>query len=709
MIQLRILGTPNLRRTASEGANRVHLQPKRLALLAYLALAPTGSCRRDTLLALFWPDLDEAHARNALSQSVHWLRRTMDKAVIISQGAEELRLSQEILWCDVLAFQQALQNDTLTKALEVYRGPLLDGLHVSAAPAFEYWLEIERERLHHQATEATASLSEREEVVGNPTGAVHWLRRLLELAPDNEVALKRLMNLLDGLGDRTGALRAYQTFTRRLAQDLDLTPAKETQAFAARLQVPTASVLPPGEKTQPSVAVLPFDNLSADPEQAYFCDGMTEEIINVLAQNRGLRVAARTTVFAFKNQSLDFRDLAQKLGVDFVIEGSVRRAGGRLRITVQLINATDGYHLWSARYDRAMHDIFAIQDEIAQSVAETLHVALLQAPEQRALPPTQDMEAHTLYLKGLFLRRRRTPEDIKKACASFQQAIARDPNYAQAYAALAFTYALGGWFLYDVFAPHHAYPLARDAAEKALALNNRLSEAHLALAYTYLAFEWDGPGAEDAFKQALALDPDNLDTIGNYASYLVLREQSEEALALTKRGEVLDPFWIMPRVARGIWLLAARRYEEAIDLFLQTHEMEPRLYIAPLFLGDAYLFTDRLNEAHEAYQCVRNLIGRRPIILGRLGALYAKQHQPDEAHKVIAELHVLAEKQHVLSSIVAGIYLALEEQDQAFRWLMHAFNERDTALVLLHLWPAYDPVRADPRFQALLDNVGLSA
>ncbi|MFQ5570573.1 MAG: BTAD domain-containing putative transcriptional regulator [Rhodothermales bacterium] len=489
MIELRILGSPNLRRTAGEGAGAVHLQPKRLALLAYLALAsPAGFCRRDKLLALFWPELNEEHARNALSQVVYQLRRALDNEAVISRGTEELRVSSKTCWCDAVAFENALEDDHLTEALDLYRGPLLDGLHVSEAPEFEHWLEIERERHCRRAGEAAAALSERD-----------------------EAALRRLMTVLDSLGDRAGALHAYEAFARHLAQELDLSPSTETRKLTARLRTPTDALSVLDEGALPSVAVLPFANLSADPEQAYFCDGMTEEIINALAQIRGLRVAARTSVFAIQDQPFDVRTLAQKLGVDAVIEGSVRRVGKQLRITAQLIEAADGYHLWSVRYDRPLHDVFAIQDEIAQSVADAMRVELLQVPDRRQAPsPTEDMEAHALYLKGLFHRRKRTPENLKKACVCFQRAVERDPHYAQAHAALAFAYALGGWFLYDVFAPRHAYPLAREAAEKALSLNDRLAEAHLAIAYTCKAFEWDGPGAEQAFKQALTLDPTSI-------------------------------------------------------------------------------------------------------------------------------------------------------------------------------------------------------
>ena len=704
MIELRILGPPNLRRTTTEGDGPMHLQPKRLALLAYLALASAdGYCRRDHLLPLFWPDLDEAHARNALSQAVYRLRRVLGREAVANRGAEELRVTPERVWCDALAFEHALADDRPDDALALYRGPLLDGLYVSDAPAFERWRESERERLRLRAGTAAGALAEREEAAGNPAGAVRWLRQVLDLAPDDESALRRLMRLLDRLGDRPGALRAYDAFTKRLSDDLDLSPTPATRSLAERLRT-----APEAPSAPPSIAVLPFANLSADPEQAFFCDGMTEELINVLAQIPGLRVAARSSVFAFRDRPVDIRALAAQLHVDAVIEGSVRRAGDRVRVTAQLIAADSGYHLWSERYDRPLEDVFAVQDDIAHAIAETLRIELLPSSAKPPPAPTDDMEAHTLYLHGLYHRRKRTPEDIEKACAFFRQAAERDPEYARAHAALALTYALGGWFLFDVFAPRFAYPRAQAAAERALALDDRAVEAHLATALVRMAFDWDGPGAERAFERTLALDPDNVDTLGNYSGLLVLRGRHDEAITLTRRAQALDPFWIMPHTAPGIWLFSARRYEEAIAQLRQAHEMEPHFYVPLLFLGDAYRFTDRPDAARDAYRRVLDLVGRRPIVLGRLGALDAAQGRREAALETVEELREQAESRHVPPFLIAEIHVALGEHERALHWLNKALDARDPTLTLLGTWPAFDPLRSDPRFQEILAQIRIT-
>lgn len=706
MIELRILGPLAVRRTASDGAKTVSVQPKPLALLAYLALVkPAAFCRRDTLLAMFWPELDEEHARNALSQALYRLRAALGSQAILSRGREELRTSATTLWCDVVAFEHALKNGDFADALDLYKGPFLEGIHVNDAPAFEHWLETERERLRRHACEAAAQLVDREEAAGNFAGTAQWLRRLLELAPEDEAVLRRLMGVLELLGDRTGALRIYESFARRLAHELDLSPSPETKALSARLRT-GEDMSTSSEVTLPSLAVLPFVNLSADPDQAYFCDGMTEEITNVLAQIPGLRLSARTSVFAFRNQPIDIPTLALKLGVHAVLAGSVRRAGQRLRITAQLISAADGCHLWSERYDRPLADVFDIQDEIARSIANTLSKEFLESacgPPK----PTEFLEAHTLYLKGLFHRRKRTPDDLKKACTYFKHAAELDPGYAEAHAALAYTYALGSWFIYDVFAPRRAYPLVQAAVTKALKLNDRLVEAHVALGFSRWLFEWDWESSEEAFQRALRLDPNDPDALSQYSSYLVLRNRIYEALELIVRLERMDPFWIGPKVYKGVWQFLARRYDVAIDWLRQAQELEPRFFVAPLFLGDVYRFSGRLNEADAAYRRALELMGRQPLIFGRLGALRATQGRAEGAMKWLAELRSLSETQYVRSTIMADIYLPLGDRDAALMWLERACEERDTTLSLLRVHPAYDPVRSNPRFQAVLETVGL--
>lgn len=704
MLELRVLGTPHLRRSGDPAT--IRLQPKRLALLAYLALESAARpCRRDALVALFWPELDGPHARNALSQALHGIRRGLEARVVRGGGAEEVWVPPDELWCDVSAFERALGEGRFTEAIELYAGPLLEGLHVAGASGFEDWLTRWRGRLRGRAAEALGVLIERNERAGNYAAAAERLRRLAELSPGDESVVRRWMRALARAGDRPGALRVYDRFAKELATELDLSPAPETERLAERLRAPVDE---PGGEGVPSIAVLPFADLGPHHEQEYFCHGLTEEVIAAVAREPGMRVTARTSVFVEGVADRDVRELASWLGVDAVVAGSVRRSGATLRVTAQLIDGETGYHLWSERYDRPVGDALDIQDEIAAAVAVTLRQRLAVTLRSRGPSSrTRDAEAHDLYLRGLYHRRKRTRDALATACECLRECVARDPDYADGHAALAFTHALAGWWLFDVFPPSHAYPIARSAAVRALALDERLPEAHLALAYVRQAFDWDGPGAEVAFARALALDPDNQDILGNYAGHLVLRGRFDEAIAVTREAERLDPGWIMPPTALGLWMLAARRYDEAEAELKRAIGLEPRFFMPAMFLGDCCRFTGRPAEAAVQYDRAVELVGREPILLGRLASASADRGDLRQARRLVDELEALAPTRHVLPSIIARARLSMGEPDAAFHWLERAVEVRDTTLVLLPSWPGYDPIRTDPRYDGLLDCVRL--
>jgi TolB-like protein/Flp pilus assembly protein TadD len=675
-------------------------------VLAYLALEATGRpCRRDTLVALFWPELDGPHARNALSQALYGLRRRLGGSVLRGGGAEEVWVAPGEVWCDAIAFERALGEGRFLEAVELHEGPLLEGLHLSGASGFEDWLAERRARFQRRAGEALGVLIERDERVGNHAGAAEGLRRLAALAPGDESVMRRWMRTLERAGDRAGALRVYDGLVRTLATELGLSPAPETDRLAERLRAPSRTV---GRLGVPSIAVLPFADLSPDQEQEYFCHGLTEEVIMALAREPGMRVVARTSVFTGDVADRDVRDLARWLSVDAVVTGSVRRSGTTLRVAARLIDGESGYHLWSERYDRAAGDALGIQDEIAGAVAATLRERIATARGGRTpASRTRDVEAHDLYLRGLYHRRKRTREALAAACDCFRRCVVRDPEYADGHAALAFTHALSGWWLFDVFPPTQAYPVARSAAARALALDDRLPEAHLALACTRQAFDRDGPGAEVAFARALSLDPDNQDILGNYAGHLVLRGRFDEAIEITREAERLDPGWIMPPTALGLWKLAARRYDEAVNQLDRAAELEPKFFMPAMFLGDCHRFTGRPAEARAEYERAIGLVGREPILLGRLASASAAEGDLPTARRLVGELEALQADRHVLPSILARAHAAMGDPDGAFRCLDRAVEERDTTLVLLPHWPGYDPVRSDPRYEKLLERVRL--
>jgi len=356
---------------------------------------------------------------------------------------------------------------------------------------------------------------------------------------------------------------------RKLSKELELTISKE-QSYT--------------KKIQPSIAVLPFTNLSADKEQEYFCDGMAEEIINALTQLEGLRVVARTSSFSFRGKEIDVREIGRQLNIENLLEGSVRKAGNRVRITAQLINVADGYHLWSDKYDRNIEDIFAIQDEISLAIVDRLKVKLLKEEKAKLVKRfTENQEAYNLYLKGRYFWNRRYEGGLQKGIEFFQQAIEKDPLYALAYVGMADCYILLGHFGW--LPPKEAYPRARTAAEKALEIDDKLAEAHTSMGWIRTFYDWDWVGAEEEFKRALNLNPNYATGYEWYAVSLAPMERLDEASILLKRALELDPLSLMISTVVGLGLYWARQYDEALDQYRRTLEMDPNFSLAYLFQG----------------------------------------------------------------------------------------------------------------------------
>jgi TolB-like protein/Flp pilus assembly protein TadD len=499
-----------------------------------------------------------------------------------------------------------------------------------------------------------------------------------------------------------------------LAWALEITPEGVRRTEPAAVESgPSGAVEPvPADAlgvAQKSIAVLPFTNLSADPENEYFSDGMTEEIINALTQLRDLRVAARTSSFAFKGESPNLGEVGSKLRVATVLEGSVRKAGDRLRITAQLIDVASGYHLWSEQYDRELMDVFAIQEEITLAIVEKLKVELFGAEEKDLVRQhTENPEAHSLYLKGRSYFLKFTLPDCQLAIASYQQAINLDPDYAKAHEGLARTYTMvGGAGPLHLLPPREAYPLAKAAITKALELDDRLPEAHTTLGVVRSGFEWDCAGAERAFKRALELNPNDPDSHLWYAWHLwFVTDRFDEAISCLRTASALDPLAPLHQSSIGLVHFCARRYSEAVQQLQRVLEVHPRFFHALLHLGDTYVAMGMYEEAEAAYQKTLAIIGTGPLMCTNLCVLYAAWNKVDEAKKHQRELLALSERTHVPPAFVSWSYAVLGDHDEAFAWLEKAYEERDPQVRVL-VWPWFDPLRADPRFLALRKKLGL--
>jgi len=457
-----------------------------------------------------------------------------------------------------------------------------------------------------------------------------------------------------------------------------------------------------------SIAVLPFANLSAAPENEYFCDGLAEELLNALIRVKNLRVVARTSAFSFKHQQLDVREIGRRLNAATVLEGSVQRTGNRVRILTQLINTADGYHLWSERFDREMDDIFAVQDEIAGAIIDKLKLKLLPGDRAAVIRRrTDNVEAFHLYLKGrYFWNRRFAPGALEKALDYFQQAIEVDPRYGLAYAGVADCCNLQGLFLFR--APDKAFPSATAAAEKALEIDDTLAEAHASLAYAKLIYAWDWPGAEREFKQALKLSPDYPYSHLWYAQYLCAMARFDEAIAEAKRARESDPISLGINANVGLVLYWAREYKEAAGQLEMTLELDPDFGLAYVYLAFVLIQQGRHDEAIAAIQKSMEHMGFMPFAISKLGFAYGLQGNRAKARKVLREATARFQERGFQWTELAGIHAGLGDRDRFFQCLYRAFEERSPVLPWLKIYPEYDSMRLDPRYDELLRRLDLS-
>ncbi|MFZ0863880.1 MAG: winged helix-turn-helix domain-containing protein [Candidatus Sulfotelmatobacter sp.] len=457
-----------------------------------------------------------------------------------------------------------------------------------------------------------------------------------------------------------------------------------------------------------SLAVLPLKNLSGDSSQEYFADGMTEAVIGRLSMIRGLRVISRTSVMHFKDTRMSVPEIAKTLHVDAIVEGSVIREGGRVRVTVQLIRGATDEHIWAEEYQREYRGILALEEEVARTVAQQIKIRL--TPQEQvglAAARAVDPEVHESYLKGRYYLNERTEDSMNRSVAYFQQAIGRDPSYALAYCGLADAYALLGFR--GGFPSKDALSRAKAAALKAIELDDTLAEPHASLAFIAETHEWDWATAEREYKRALELNPGDARAHHWYAGYLMYVGRFEEGIAEAKRARDLDPLSLPVNNALAGRLLVAGRVDEALAQLQQTLEMDPHFAPAHQTLGWAYLNMRKNHEAIQEFQQALQLSGTddKDIMLD-LGFAYATVGNQEKARGILAKLKKLHEQGLIPSGSIAILYGALGELDEAFAWLEKAYEERDPELTYLQVpGRRFAPLRHDARFQQLVHRMGL--
>src|SRR6267378_183125 len=505
-----------------------------------------------------------------------------------------------------------------------------------------------------------------------------------------------IRRLRDALGDSAENPSLVETLGRRGYRFISAVGFHDSQTLLGE---------PSSPKIQ-SLVVLPLENLSKDPEEEYFTDGMTDQLITNLGQIGALRVISRTSAMRYKGTKKSLPEIARELHVDAVVEGAVMWVGARVRISAQLIEAQTDHHLWAASYERDLRDVLSMQEEVTRAIVSEIRVKLT-AQEQARLANRHPInpKAYKLYLNGHYHWNKRSLEGFQKAIEYFQLAAAKDPAYALAYVGLADTYTYFSFF--DVVPPREAMPKAKAAAARALEIDNRLGEAHVSLGYVSYMYDWDWPAAGKHFEQALTLNPAYSRAHTFYPFYLSSLGRSEEALAVARRALDFDPASPAVSHSLAVQLYFARQFDQAINQAHNTLELDANFAISYALLGEAFVSKGMYREGLLALEKYSALSRSSATSLALLGYSHARLGERSQALRMIEELKAASKESFVPALFVALVYAGLEDKDQAFTWLEKAYEERFNRLAYLKVEALWDPLRSDPRFADLLRRVGI--
>jgi serine/threonine protein kinase/tetratricopeptide (TPR) repeat protein len=510
-----------------------------------------------------------------------------------------------------------------------------------------------------------------------PASLARLVMRCLAKSPDERPSAAEIVEILDA--ETAAGISSGSS-----------TPVTGPQAVAASL---------------PSIAVLPFVNLTGNADNDYLADGIAEEILNALARLRTLHVAARSSSFAFRGPSVDVRAVGEKLGVRSVLEGSVRRSGNRFRVTVQLVDVASGFQLWSERYDREADDVFEIEEKIAGAVVDTLKVTLLKERDTPLAPrPTQNLEAYKLYLRGRFSWNQ-TGAGFERALDLFEQALELDADFALAHAGVADVFIAAG--IFETMPPVEAFPLARVAAERARELDESLPEAHAALGAINLFHDWDFAAARASLERAVALNPSNVTAYTWLTIYHAVRGDPDTALEWARRAIQLDPLAAPAAYSELFALYTARRYTEAVECANRVLALNPAYAEGYRSLGWCLLALGRNQEAFDALRQAVKLGGAYAWALANLAAAHAQLGDLDEAERILHDLEEQAAREWISPLTLGIVYVALGRYDDALANVERSFEARDCWVVSLAVEPAWAPLRGNPRFEAVIDRVGI--
>jgi TolB-like protein/Flp pilus assembly protein TadD len=707
MVTVQLLGGACLR-SGDAPLSGPPAQRHRIALLALIVASWPQPVSRDRAMALLWPERDVANARRLLNLAVHVLRSALGEGAIASTG-DGLLLNPSVVRCDLHELRTAIAARESDRVVQLYPGPLLDGFHLDDSTDYSYWLDERRAELDHAYVGALIALAAAQEQSGDVRGRVGTCRRLVAADPHSGAHARALMLALDAAGDRAGALQHAADHAQRLRADLDLEPDPAVMQLADDLRHVAVRRRPPtdgADRTRSlSVAVLPFLSLSANPENEFFADGITEDVIAQLSKIRALTVISRASVAPFKQRHHAFEEIGTRLGVRTLLDGSVRHAGDRVRIVATLVDAATGRHLWSETYDRQLTDIFSIQSDVGLHIAAALEIELSRDEQARVRKEaTNDVHAYRLFLQGRQWFIRFTPESLVQSIELFERAIGRDPAFALAFAHVAMAYtelAEAG-----AMVPDAAYARAADAAASALALDPELGAAHCTMGHLKMVRELDWVGAEREFKRALELNPSGADAYDLYGRLCVALERYDDALVLLRRAQELDP------LAHGVdivtALLRAGRYDEAVVRAEEAAALDALDDRARATLGWAYFLSGRKKEGLAELDRAVALAPGNTLWLGQLGAAYGMAGAPAKALAILRQLEERAQRAYVSPYHFAYIHTGLDDADRAMDWLERAVADRAGAAYGIKGSFIFTALHAHPRFRALLRQMNLA-
>lgn len=479
------------------------------------------------------------------------------------------------------------------------------------------------------------------------------------------------------------------------------------------LVVPSRDVLK-GKTKHPGgrLAVLPFINMSADPENEYFSDGITEELLNALTKVDDLLITARTSAFAFKGKNIDIREIGTQLNVDRLLEGSVRKVGNRVRITAQLINAADGYHIWSETYDRDLTDIFQVQDEISSIIANKcrMNLAAKKHAETLVKAPTQNLEAYTLFLKGLHFHNKITPDDSKKAIECFEKAIVLEPDYAKAYAVAAADYAFLG--ATGQMPPHEAFEIAHRYSDIALQFDSTLAEGYVAKGYAYLLYDWNWPKAFDVLQKAISLNPAATDAHQMLSLYYMINAQRDEAVDIMEQAFRADPLSVMVNKSLTDAYFNTGRTDDAMRQAEYLFDLHPQMLVARELRGWAFGNQGDWKKAAEIFEENHRLLIKHPL-KGQfpLGVAYGNSGETEKALECIHKIEQwqMEDPGRVLDADLAMIWLSLGDVDKGFHHLFRCVERKMGPVAIIIEFPTFKVPKDDPRFRLMKEMLGLSS